>query len=201
MSERPLFYTDANLRTNLRAAFEPAQIGKLPATAKRPELDFVGHAAVTDRLNKWAPDTTWRVLKWFAVGETVWIHGEMTVGGVTREEFGDGSDLKEAMGNFIRRAAMRFGVALDLWSRQELETSDPIAVGADNAEDGGRDASPTTEPTAPPSPATPDQWERASSIGLSNSKVLLRAKERFGVTKPEQITAEQMASIISEAWS
>jgi hypothetical protein len=54
-----------------------------------------------------------------------WVRGTMTIGGITRVEFGDGSNPKEAIGNFIRRGAMRFGVAIDLWAREELE-SEPV---------------------------------------------------------------------------
>ena len=120
------FEENVEMRAQLRQSFDPAQIGKLPATQKRPELDFVGHAAVTDRLNLVAPGWTYVVDELFSVESTVWIRGTMIVGGVSRVEYGDGDDPKEALGNFIRRAAMRFGVAIDLWSRQELTTSAPV---------------------------------------------------------------------------
>src|SRR5437762_4288268 len=106
------------MRKALRDPFPPEQIGKLPASQKRPALDFVGHAAVTDRLNAVAPDATWTVDELFTQGNVCWIRGTMTIGGVSRPEYGDGKDPKEAIGNFIRRGAMRFGVALDLWSRE-----------------------------------------------------------------------------------
>lgn len=111
------------IRDALRKPFPAEEIGKLPATAKRPELDFVGHAAVTDRLNAHVPDWSYTVDELFSVGPVVWLRGTMTVGGISRVEYGDGDNPKEAIGNFIRRAAMRFGVAIDLWSRQELELS------------------------------------------------------------------------------
>jgi len=115
------FATDKMVRDWLRKPFKPEQIGRIPASKGRPALDFVGHAAVTDRLNRIAPDWTYTVDNMSSIGDQVWIRGTMTIGGVSRPEFGDGADPKEAIGNFIRRAAMRFGVALDLWSRQELE--------------------------------------------------------------------------------
>lgn len=118
-----VFATDKMVRDWLRKPFKPEQIGKLPATQKRPALDFVGHAAVTDRLNKIAPDWSYTVDTMSELNGKVWIRGTMTIGGVSRPEFGDGDDPKEAIGNFIRRAAMRFGVAIDLWSREELEAS------------------------------------------------------------------------------
>src|SRR5215467_13501336 len=43
----------------LRDIFPEEQIGKLPATQGRPELDYVGHAAVTSRLLAVDPEWTW----------------------------------------------------------------------------------------------------------------------------------------------
>src|SRR5437762_841445 len=82
----PLFANDADMRHALREPFPPEQIGKLPRTAKRPELDFVGHAAVTDRLNAVAPDWSYTIDEFIPQGETVWIRGTFTVGGVSRPE-------------------------------------------------------------------------------------------------------------------
>jgi hypothetical protein len=107
--------------SHLRLAFPPAQIGQIPASKGRPALDFVGHAAVTDRLNTYAPDWTYTVDHVFEHGGAFWIRGTMTIGGISRVEYGDGTNPKEAIGNFIRRAAMRYGVAIDLWSREELD--------------------------------------------------------------------------------
>src|SRR5215217_6523677 len=50
----------------------------------------------------------------------LWIR--LTVAGVTRIGVGDGNSMKERIGDAIRNAAMRFGVALDLWSKEELES-------------------------------------------------------------------------------
>jgi hypothetical protein len=118
-----IFATDKMVRDWLRKPFKPEQIGRIPASKGRPALDFVGHAAVTDRLNRIAPDWTYTVDNMSSIGDQVWIRGTMTIGGISRPEFGDGADPKEAIGNFIRRGAMRFGVAIDLWSREELEAS------------------------------------------------------------------------------
>jgi len=146
---------DAKMRQGLRAPFPPEQIGKLPATAKRPELDYCGHAAVTDRLNKEAPDWSYSISpvvvrgtitgegrdRRFVPDETGLPHvmavfGTMTVGGVTRQEVGDvesfttyGDELKKAISDFIRRGAMRFGVALDLWSKEDLNYSVAAGIG------------------------------------------------------------------------
>lgn len=85
-------------------------------------LDFVGHADVTDRLLQVDPEWTWEP---FGTGPdglpardrdgNLWIR--LTVLGVTRPGVGDGKNAKECIGDAIRNAAMRFGVALDLWAK------------------------------------------------------------------------------------
>jgi hypothetical protein len=48
----------------------------------------------------------------------LWI--KLTICGVTRLGVGDGKNAKEVIGDAIRNAAMRFGVALDLWAKENL---------------------------------------------------------------------------------
>jgi hypothetical protein len=96
-------------------------------------LDFVGHASVTDRLLQADPDWTWTPMGRDTQGLPavdrdggLWIN--LTVGGVTKPGYGisDGpggfGGMKGLIGLAIRNAAMRFGVALDLWSKEELES-------------------------------------------------------------------------------
>lgn len=145
----------------LRAPFPPHQISKLPKPTKaqtdavradfkagtrckvcgtwhHPDvvhLDYVGHAALTDRLldadHAWA----WEPLAMTADGLPVmdpfggmWI--KLTVCGVTRLGYGDsqgkegGNAIKEVIGDALRNAAMRFGAALDLWHKGDLHLED-----------------------------------------------------------------------------
>lgn len=136
---------DAETSDKLRAKFPKDTVGVLPKPFKKESpkgncrecggyhglpavhLDFVGHAAVTDRLLSVDPEWTWEP---FAVGPdglpaldrqgNLWIR--LTVAGVTRIGIGDGTSLKETIGDAIRNAAMRFGVALSLWTKDELES-------------------------------------------------------------------------------
>jgi hypothetical protein len=128
----------------LRKPFDKKHVGKLPKPYKKdsprgncPEchsyhgmpaahLDYVGHAAVTDRLLSVDPEWNWEPVAFdeqgnpaFTTGKGLWIR--LTVCGVTRYGFGDGMSVKECIGDAIRNAAMRFGVALDLWGKEELE--------------------------------------------------------------------------------
>lgn len=103
-------------------------------TTAHIHLDYVGHASVTDRLLQADPHWSWEPaaldehgapIVEFGKNEAVmWVR--LTVGGVTR--WGVGSAPvgsfevhKQLVSDAIRNAAMRFGVALELWSKEPLE--------------------------------------------------------------------------------
>ena len=109
--------------TDLRKPFPKSSIGKLPKGGVM--IDYVGHAAVTDRLLTVDPEWSWEPLALDERGlpaldgsGNLWI--KLTICGVTRLGVGDGKSAKEAIGDAIRNAAMRFGVALDLWAKEDL---------------------------------------------------------------------------------
>lgn len=111
---------------DLRKPFPKEVVGKLPRGGI--QLDYVGHAAVTDRLLNVDPEWHWEPLATDEAGNpaldaegNLWI--KLTVMGVTRLGVGDGRNMKERIGDALRNAAMRFGVALDLWSKDELEST------------------------------------------------------------------------------
>lgn len=100
-------------------------------------LDYVGHAALTDRLLDCDPEWNWEFAATQENGLPVldesggfWI--KLTVCGVTRLGYGDaqgkvgGDAMKERIGDALRNAAMRFGAALDLWHKGDLHAEDPI---------------------------------------------------------------------------
>ena len=108
---------------------------------KVDHLDYVGHAALTDRLLDADPSWDWEPLAMSPTGLPVmdgnsgmWI--KLTVCGVTRLGYGHpdgktgGNAVKEVIGDALRNAAMRFGAALDLWHKGDLHgdgEDDPIA--------------------------------------------------------------------------
>jgi hypothetical protein len=143
----------------LRRPFPENQISKLPKPTKaqtdavkadfkagirckvcgawhHPEvvhLDYVGHAALTDRLLDADPAWSWEPaafrdgLPAFDQTGGLWI--KLTVCGVTRLGYGHaaakpgqdpGAREKEVIGDALRNAAMRFGAALDLWHKGDL---------------------------------------------------------------------------------
>lgn len=106
------------------------ECGNYHATSSVLHLDYVGHAAVTDRLLDADPNWSWEPLatenglpKLDSTGG-LWI--KLTVCGVTRLGYGDaegktgGNAMKERIGDAIRNAALRFGVALSLWHKGDL---------------------------------------------------------------------------------
>lgn len=98
------------------------------------DLDYIGHAATTDRLLQVDPEWTWEPMAVDATGAPVIVNGGMwiklTVCGVTRPGFGDGKNPKEMIGDAIRNAAMRFGVALDLWAKEDLSPNGSVGDSA-----------------------------------------------------------------------
>ena len=156
-------------------------------------LDYVGHAAVTDRLLQadpawsWAPafhDVDAELLgKAIETGNPEIVrlvldnspprldrHGGMwirlTVAGVTRLGYGDAQGksgpnaAKETIGDALRNAAMRFGVGLDLWAKEDLtpkaSTDDDAATEGGSPRRAERSSGPLADdPWATATPAPP----------------------------------------------
>jgi hypothetical protein len=114
-------------------------IGKLPRGGS--SLDFVGHADVTKMLIEIDSEWTWEPTAFDVNGlpayrvENGMAHmaGWMTIHGVRRLGIGSVQAskpdlLKELASDFIRNAAMRFGVCLSLWTKQEWDDVAPSAT-------------------------------------------------------------------------
>jgi hypothetical protein len=152
----------------LREPFKPSQINQLPKPYNKDSpkgqcrecggyhglpalhLDFVGHAALTDRFLDADPAWTWEPLALDEHGLPaydrnggMWIR--LTICGVTRLGYGDAQGktgpnaIKEIIGDALRNAGMRFGAALDLWHKGDLH---------DAAEESGK-ADPIGKPAEP----------------------------------------------------
>ena len=107
-------------------------------------LSYVGHAAVTEMLLRHDPLWSWAPLGTDMNGSPIvdrnadgrpigmWI--TLTIFDQRRIGYGsvepndrrsDGDLIKEIIGDGIRNAAMRFGIALNLWSKNDLEVAAP----------------------------------------------------------------------------
>lgn len=139
----------------LRAPFPANQISKLPKETraqaderkarkqgymvwKCPEcggahhkdathLDYVGHAALTDRLLDCDPHWYWEPYVADGLpnaGNGMWIKlhvcGQSQIGYGHADGKQGGDAIKEIIGDALRNAAMRFGAALDLWHKGDL---------------------------------------------------------------------------------
>jgi len=182
----------------MREPFPPNQISKLPKPLKKDaakgrcqecggyhglpaiHLDYVGHAALTDRLLDVDPQWTWEPVAFTAEGLPaldrtggLWIR--LTVAGMTRLGYGSadgksgGDAVKEIIGDAMRNAAMRFGAALDLWHKGDLH-ADEDASPPDVRDDRSQAA--TTEQRATPAQDVPPQgWAKWGDALIASVQV------------------------------
>lgn len=218
----------------LREPFKAEQIGKLPRLTCRDcskaqgrvcpkhtksrcqecgnwissahiHLDYVGHAAVTDRLLSVDPGWSWEPLARHETGQPVLqenaggmaeeplgLWGTLTVCDVTKPAFGGGKNAKECISDLIRNGAMRFGVGLDLWSKEDLHVEDASASPEPTGEQRtpspeqprtGDTAAPSPEaapsPVGEPEPEPEDEFlaQKKRVAGYWNQQTLAKCKE------------------------
>lgn len=141
---------DLKLVLDAYAVPDPSIVGKLPKRRKNADgswgapvfLDYVGHADITKILIEVDPLWNWEPVAWDngrpAITErdgiaTLWVRvtllGKTMLGCGSVNASKDDLD-KELIGDALRNAAMRFGIALALWSNAEwaeTETAKPQA--------------------------------------------------------------------------
>jgi hypothetical protein len=194
--------------TALRRPFPPESIGRLPKAGAM--LDFVGHAAVTDRLLAVDPAWSWEPMALSPDGlpaldksNNLWIR--LTICGVTRIGVGDGKSAKECIGDAIRNAAMRFGVALDLWAKEDL---------VEFAQYASRPTEPAEQPADPwaDRPATESPLLNTSSklakalyanlrdhgIDKEGANLLYREVTGREVTSSKELTEDETRAVLRE---
>lgn len=189
----------------MREPFKANQISKLPKPYKKDSpkgnckecggyhglpavhLDYVGHAALTDRLLDVDPHWSWEpVADPASHGLPVaqggmWI--KLTICGVSRYGFGHpdgkagGDAVKETIGDALRNAAMRFGAALDLWHKGDL-----------HAEEAGED-----EPKTPAKAAQREPEESAAVLAAGVAIDL--CKTEAALSKWSATNAEMIANL------
>lgn len=138
---------------------DPKIVGKLPKGGM--QLSFVGHADVTKMLIEIDPAWEWEPVQFDADGlpayrvENGMAHmaGWLTVHGVRRLGVGSVAHnkpdlLKELISDFIRNAAMRFGICLALWTKQEWEDLGVSPATAPMPQQAQPEAKPEPKPKA-----------------------------------------------------
>lgn len=178
---------------------DPKIVGKLPKG--NMQLDFVGHADITRILIEIDPMWRWVPIAWDEGRPKIHVEngmatmwGELQLLGHARLGVGsvraDKADLdKELVSDFLRNAAMRFGICLSLWTKQEWDdlNNNPAPAPAKK---------PATKPR-PELPAVLDdaqrrQFEKAcTDKGLSHMMVAANA----GVDWNQPVPAEQLPAL------
>lgn len=167
--------------------------GSYHSTAAGIHLDYVGHAAVYKRLLLVDPEWSWKpmgrapdgtpamTLNGDLVPMRLWI--ELTVCGVTRIGVGSVDSgafdaEKQLVGDAVRNAAKGFGVALDLWSKDELES----AVGEVDA--------PAARPSKAPKDTRPAAEKKLSA--QVNTQMVQGGAPGAGLSKEQQAEADDV---------
>jgi hypothetical protein len=149
-------------------------------------LDYVGHAALTHRLLDADPAWTWvplavdgQGLPLFDKNGGLWI--KLTVCNVTRLGYGQadpkpysdiGAREKEVIGDALRNAAMRFGAALDLWSKADLHAQLEDGNTQAPRQDAPKPVGPQPYPDAEFTKNFPT-WKRAIESGKTTPEAMI----------------------------
>ena len=153
-------------------------------------IDFVGHAPLTARLLELDPLWAWEPMAYDPDGSpliktrgkqsTMWI--KLTIQGITRPGVGIAPSSKEELekeliGDALRNAAMRFGLALDLWAKGDLigEYGEPVSTKADQGE---------TPPASEPAPAAARQAPPAKKAATAPRKATTAPPAKKAATPP-----------------
>lgn len=157
-------------------------------------IDYVGHADVTARLLEVDPAWSWRPFSvdeinamppGYRAGLWIWLQ----VGGVERPGFGHadndrqtgGDAVKVAIGDALRNAAMRFGVALDLWAKGDRAWADAAKQEAE--------LNPSMDPPPPQQQTPPEARPYAGPTTPELLAMIDGHAERAGTTR-EAMTAK-----------
>jgi hypothetical protein len=115
---------------------DPKIVGTIPRNGIN--LAYVSHADITKILIEVDPSWSWQPMEWVngrpainVENGTATMWGTLTLLGKSMLGVGsvraDKQDLdKELVGDFLRNAAMRFGIALSLWSKQDWSDNTTI---------------------------------------------------------------------------
>ncbi len=160
-------------------------------------LTYVGHAAITKRLLEVDENWEWNPMGFDSDGLPafdrnggLWI--TLTVLGQTKIGYGDAEGksgpaaVKEAIGDALRNAGMRFGMALDLWHKGDLY--------ANEVEQGKLEAD---AEEAPKAPATGAKVKKANNF-VADAQSKTNADEVLEVwrnAKRGGASAEELAEI------
>lgn len=187
--------------------------GGYHATSKTNHLEYVGHAALTKRLLDTDIGWEWNPLALDAKGLPLfdekgglWI--KLTVCGMTRLGYGQavdnqyaeiGSRTKELIGDALRNAGMRFGMALELWHKGDFD-DETIQQSGEGKKDAIKiptakeQAKPVADSVAPSS-AKPSAESEGGSVEAELAEAgevafITKKLSTLKVTDPDSVLAE-----------
>lgn len=181
---------DAKAKKALEEPFPPEKIRKKGGGSGprgRPPLPYISHGLVTERLCDVDPDWSSQHLETHTytdregnlhcAGVTI----ALTVKGVTRVESGGPErserfalEIKNAMSDALKRAAMRFGVALSMWEDLvDAEGDEDYANRPANAQNG-----PSEPRNAPQAQRQPNAPPRPAQAAPANAQVSPSERQR-----------------------
>lgn len=180
---------------------------KLPSVP----LNYVGHAALTDRLLDADLKWSWEPVAVNPQGTPLldeyggmWI--KLTVCGVTRLGYGDaqgkigGDAMKERIGDALRNAAMRFGAALDLWHKGDLhvDNDDPEVLPEKvvKAEEQFQERTGKERASVVMVDAFQKLWH---DRGKTDQQLIDVLRVRYSATRPDQLTKEELDELVKLA--
>jgi hypothetical protein len=100
------------------------RVGWRDHTGREHEVDYVQWHAVADLLDRICPDWSHQVHQIKQIGDFVAITASITIRGVTRQGVGTGSaydekGIKKAEHDALKRAAVKFGIARELYRKED----------------------------------------------------------------------------------
>ncbi len=100
------------------------RVGWVDGRGREHEVDYVEWHTVADLLDRICPDWSHQVNEVRQIGDFVAVTASITIQGVTRQGVGTGSaydekGIKKAEHDALKRAAVKFGVARELYRKEE----------------------------------------------------------------------------------
>lgn len=188
---------------------DPKIVGKLPRGGT--QLDFVGHADITKILIEIDPMWWWEPAGWdngrpaiHVVNGMAVMWGHLYV--LNKQILGvgtvkhDKADLdKELVGDFLRNAAMRFGICLSLWTKQEWEGQEVAGkaqgvIPSSGLRTTGKAQVPTPSPVTANTALSKEQLDQFFAACAKASIQPLTVAKNAGVDL-DKATAEDLAKL------
>jgi hypothetical protein len=181
----------ARLKEPLPESVIRQRVGWTDRSGREHEVDYVEWHVVADILDAAAPDWSHAVRNIIQIGPFVAVTASITIAGVTREGVGTGeaSDekgIKKAEHDALKRAAVKFGVARELYRKDDGE---PTAAGISPEQAVARTIADLV---------TPKQLVAiraiANAVGIDAEK---RSLELYNC-KPEELTKKAASALIDD---